>query len=257
MSALKIDFISSLDIDSLSHEKKEEYKRSISDGKLLILKNYLDEHKVEEIKKYLTMIGQSSFPNYQSIERNCPNFHRLNRCDPRAYVKGAFHQFVFFPWNQDVFNFFEIFKKAYNLKNILSNVDKDQYLGDTPDEECIARLAFQFYPRGEGFLNKHRDPVDYHQLVVPVLIMSKKGREYENGGLYVEDSNGAKVYLDDICDIGDILYFRADMIHGVDPIDPSHSGNWLDFKGRWMGLLAVNKLSTNTKISNAKDLDDE
>ena len=72
----------------------------------------------------------------------------------------------------------------------------------------------------------------------------------------METAFSHRVVLDDKADIGDVIYFNAEMVHGVEKIDPDdgHS-HWLDFKGRWMGLVAVNKLESNSRINNAVDLD--
>jgi hypothetical protein len=76
-----------------------DIRKDIQNGAVYIFKNMYDKEWILEVRKYLTDIGRSSLPNYHSIEAGAPNFHRLNRWDERAYVKGCFHQFVFFPWN--------------------------------------------------------------------------------------------------------------------------------------------------------------
>lgn len=228
--------ISYLERDQL--EFKDEYIDYVNNGNLLVVTNYLSEVEVEKIKSYLSTVGRSSIPNYKKIEYGALNFHRINNDDERAYVKGVFQQFVFYPWNQDYFNFFQKFKDAYAFKNHLSKVDHD--FGFKDYEKCCARLAFQFYPGGIGYLAKHKDPVDFHQIVVPILVMSEFGKDYEEGGLYIEKDN-KKIYIDNLCKPGDIVYFRADITHGVDVIDPSIEDDWLSYNGRWMGLLAMNK----------------
>lgn len=115
-------------------------------------------------------------------------------------------------------------------------------------------MSFQFYPGGAGGLNKHSDPVDHHQLTVPLLIMSKKGDEFNKGGLFVENQKNEHVFIDDLCDIGDVVLFNAQVPHGVATIDPDKALDWLNFEGRWMMIFATNKLASNDSISNAIDL---
>lgn len=227
---------------------------SINNEKVIILRNVIPVRLINSIIHYLTKVGQSSFPNYHQIDIGAPNFHRINIQDKRSYVKGCFHQFVFYPWNQDIFNFFEIFKKVYHLKNTLSQIEKKSYL-KTISDGCTARLAFQFYPSGSGFLNMHRDPIDYHQLAVPVLAMSQKGEDYNSGGLFIETKDGNQINLDDFTNPGDIIFFNANTKHGVKIIDADLTSNWLDFSGRWMLLFAINKLENNPLISNSTDLE--
>ena len=222
-------------------------------GDLYIARKVFEPKQLGEIKSYLTAVGQSSLPNYHKIEPGAPNFHRLNHCDPRAYVGGTFHQFCFFPWNQDVFNLFDLFGEVYRVKNVLSGLPSVRYVGKEPEDGCIARLAFQVYPKGLGTLNCHSDPVDYHQLTVPILQMSQKGTDYQTGGLYVVRESGEKIDLDSLTEPGDVIYFNAECPHGVLPIDPDIPANWLTFEGRWMLLFAVNRLFDNAKISDSAE----
>ncbi len=233
----------------------ETMRARIAYGDVYIIREAAPKEAIWQIKNYLEGVGKNSLPNYQAIEAGCPNFHRLNHHDERAYLNGCFHQFSFFPWNQDVFNFFDLFRKGYYLKNLINNIQKDKFLGREPQDDCIARLSFQFYPSGVGSLNKHSDPVDHHQMAVPILIMSKKGQDFQSGGAYLEKEGGSKIFVDDIADVGDLVLFNAIIPHGVETIDPEENVEWLSFEGRWMMIFATNKLSGNTVIANALDLE--
>lgn len=178
----------------------------------------------------------------------------MNRSDPRAYVPGCFHQFVFFPWNQDPFDLFALCAPVYHLKNRLSGLPADKFLQITPQDGCTARLAFQVYPRGGGFLARHADPVDHHQLTVPIMQMTRKGADFQSGGLFVQMADGCDLVIDDITEPGDVVYFNAACPHGVAPIDPDAPMRWTTFAGRWMLLFAVNRLAGNTAIGNAVPL---
>jgi hypothetical protein len=232
----------------------EKARVNLRAGDIYVVRRQFDPALLEDIRAYLTSIGRGSLPNYAPIQPGTPNFHRMNRADPRAYVQGCFHQFVFFPWNQDVFDLFKLFAPVYHLKNRLSGLPAERFLGIQPEDGCTARLAFQVYPRGGGFLNRHADPVDYHQLSVPILQMSQKGRDFSSGGLFVQMSDGEDLMLDDVTAPGDVVYFNAGCAHGVKPIDPNTQMNWPSYAGRWMLLFAVNRLAGNTAIGDAKDL---
>jgi hypothetical protein len=233
----------------------QQIRQDIIDGDVYVARNVYDRNLVMKIRQYLTNIGSNSLPNYKPIELGCPNFHRLNAWDERAYVKGCFHQFVFFPWNQDVFNLFDLAKETYQVKNVLSNNPRDRFMGLQGNDGCVSRIAFQFYPAGSGGLNKHQDPVDHHQLCVPTLTMSKKGVDFVEGGAYAQTITGGKIYTDDISEPGDVVYFNALIPHGVETVDPDVELDWLSFKGRWMLLFAVNKLNSNAAIADAVDLE--
>ena len=229
----------------------QQVRDNIAAGDIYIARRQFAPEFLEELREYLTGVGRGSLPNYVPIEAGAPNFHRMNRNDSRAYVPGCFHQFVFFPWNQDPFDLFTVCASIYHMKNCLSGLPPGSFLGARPQDGCTARLAFQVYPRGGGFLNRHADPVDYHQLTVPIMQMSRKGTDFHAGGLFVAMSDGRDLLIDDVAEPGDVIYFNAACPHGVAPIDPDAPLRWTTFAGRWMLLFAVNRLAANTAIGNA------
>ena len=232
----------------------EDIKKEISSGKVVVFKNTVDKKIINEIKEYLISVGKGSLPNYSEIYENCPNSHRINRWDKRSYVKACFHQFQFFPWNADPFDFFSFFRYVFNFKNVMNNELIDKFLDNKPEDGCISRIAFQFYPAGEGGMNAHIDSLDFHQSIIPTLVMSKKGKDFKNGGLFV-GTKEEKLNIDDYVSIGDLILFSPQLVHGVDIIDPDNKdNNFISSKGRWMCLFAVNKLNTNNLISNSSEI---
>jgi hypothetical protein len=209
---------------------------------------------VREVIDYLSQVGRNSLPSRYPTLPGCPNHHRVYQWDELSYVKGCYHQFSFFPWNEDVFELFENLGPTYRLRNLLNGLAPESYLGRAPQDDCIARISFQFYPRGKGAMNKHSDPVDVHQKVVPILILSKRGRDYEEGGLYYEAPDGTRVWADEVAEPGDVVWSYAQTPHGVEMIDPGAKPDWLSFRGRWSAIVAVNKMVTNTKIGDAVEL---
>jgi len=229
-------------------------RTNIEKGDVYIIKGVMEQKQLEPIREYLAGIGRYSLPNYEPIAPGAPNSHRINRWDPRAYVQGCFHQFQFFPWNQDMFGLFEMFRPIYQLKNQISGLPADSFLGAAPEDGITARLSFQFYPRGVGGLNMHADPVDRHQITVPTMLLSRKGEDYQTGGLVVETADGERIDVDSMMDWGDVLFFRAGLAHGVEPVDPDAEPNWQSFEGRWMVVIAVNKVQSIDDVVDAVDL---
>lgn len=249
----------------------QEMRDNLLAGDAYIVPSALPREQLLKIRAYLARVGGSSIPCYHPIAPGAPDHHRLNVNDERAFVKGCFHQFSFFPWNQNVFDLFRLFRPVFEAKNLLSGVAKENFLGTSKDGQdgCCARLSFQFYPSSAGHLARHADPVGPHQLVVPLVLMSdKKGHagaapgdsyDFEEGGVYLERANGTRVCMDDLGGVGTVVFTNARVVHGVEAIDPikSESGtgaDWLAFRGRWMAGTFVNKLPSNTNIGNAIDL---
>jgi hypothetical protein len=231
-----------------------QIRSQIDEGDVFLLESAVRREWILKVRDYLIQVGRNSLPNYLPIQKGSPNFHRLNRLDERSYVPACFHQFSFFPWNQDVFELFTRFKGIFQLRNLLNRLNANKFLGREPEEECTARLSFQFYPKGIGQMNKHADPVDFHQTVVPMLLMSQKGKDYVQGGGYIENASGKKLFIEDEAGIGDLVLFHAAIPHGVQIIDPTSPEDWVSFEGRWTLLFAVNKLAENVRVANAQNL---
>lgn len=233
----------------------ERISTAIKDRKVCIIRGALDRDYIRNIIAYLSQVGRSSIPSRHPTLPGCPNHHRVYQWDELSYVKGCFHQFSFFPWNEDIFELFKNFAPIYRLRNYLSGVSPDRFLGKSPDDDCIARISFQFYPSALGAMNKHMDPVDVHQKAIPILIMSKRGKDFEHGGLFFESTSGERVFADEVADPGDVVFTLAQLPHGVEKIDPHLVPDWLSFRGRWSGVVAVNKMVTNRKIADAVDME--
>jgi hypothetical protein len=245
-----------IDYQQLADEDVSELREGIQNGVVYVLRGAIQVDLVSAIKGYLARIGQNSLPNYEPIVVGAPNSHRVNYWDERAFIKGGFHQFNFYPWNQDVFNMHKKFRKIYELRNQINGLPKERFLDWNESSECVPRLSFQFYPKSVGGLNLHSDPVDEHQLCVPILVMSKIGEEFQTGGLYLLDESKDKVLVDHEVQIGDVILFNAETPHGVETIDKGAEEDWVSFIGRWMMLFAINKVQGNTSISDAKEMEE-
>ena len=146
-------------------------------------------------------------------------------------------------------------KKIFQIKNILSDLDKNYLISSTDKYkgDLAPKISFQFYPSGGGYLNKHIDPVDKHQTVVATLVMSKFGKDFTSGGSY-SYLNNEKVFIERYCDIGDVYFSTANVPHGVEQIEQSKKLNWLSYSGRWMGLFSINKFSEHSSIPDSKEV---
>lgn len=220
----------------------EAMAEQLQQGRVLVSRQVLSTQLTRRITDYLAGVGRGSLPNWRPIEPGCPNFHRLNWDDPRAYVRAAFHQFSFFPWNQDVFRLFDQLNDLFRLRNRLCGAEEAAFLSGDPAEGAVARFSAQFYPCGGGYMNGHVDPVGEYQIVVPILAMSAFGEDFTSGGLWVDLPDGSRLDVDPLVSPGDVIWFHPQRPHGVRAIDPEAELDWPAFKGRWSAILAVNGL---------------
>jgi hypothetical protein len=238
-----------------SEHLRQRLLESVRDHDVCVIRRFVDPSYVASIVSYLSQVGRSSLPNRHATQSGCPNHHRAYTWDERSYVKGCYHQFSFFPWNEDIFTFFNVFRPIYQLRNLLSGKAADEFLSTKPQDGCIARLSFQFYPSALGAMNKHADPIDIHQQVVPVMVMSERGRDFRDGGLFFEAPGGERLYVEGPAQPGDIVLSHAQHPHGVEKIDPDAKPDWLSFEGRWSTVFAVNKLADSAHIADPIDFD--
>lgn len=232
-------------------QKIRQVTQLLEEGNIVIFKRFAVPEELAALKGYLHRIQLSGIPNFFPITATTPNNYRINFDDERAQIRAFFYVWSFFTWNQDVFSLYDRYKPIYSLRNLCCGLEAETFTRRTPDHECSARLSVQLYPAGRGYFSAHTDPVAKHQLVVPIMPMSKYGRDFKTGGNYVVKRNGQKISTEEMVEPGDILLFNARCTHGVDPIDPQVSFDPMSPNGRWMMLFAVNKLASNTSVANA------
>lgn len=243
--------------DSLAYDKAQiqKMREDIANYNGYVLKNVISPELVDQIINYLESVARGSLPSWHPLVNGCPDFYRINNLDERSYVKAQMLQFNFHPWNQNMFGLFEKMKGLYQIKNQLSGLEPDAFLNNTPQDGHIARLAFQFYPKGGGCIKMHADPVGSHQVSVPVLMMSKKGIDYQQGGGSALNENNELIDTDSLMEKGDAVFFNAEVIHGVKPIDPDEKLNWLDFQGRWIMIASIIKTLADDETPNSLQIE--
>ena len=116
----------------------------------------------------------------------------------------------------------------------------------------IVLLDCQFnFTQVEKVFSAHEDPYDVHQIVVPIMAMSKKGDDFHGGGNFVRTSENSVIDTEDLVSPGDIVLFNSLCEHGVALVDEDLDFDPLAKSGRWMMLFAVNKTANNKQIKDA------
>ncbi len=190
---------------------------------------------------------------WRPIEIGAPDFHRRNEADPRSYVSGVFHQFNFFPWNDDPFRLFSRLEPVFEIRNRLAGLPVGAHMEPGMGDDASIRIAVQHYPVGGGRMNLHRDPVGAHQAAVCLLVLSEWGVDYLEGGLVVGSEGGFRP--ERVCARGDLLWLDPNAVHGIESVDPHAPLDWFGANGRWSALLATNRLSgASSGIGDSVDL---
>ena len=95
-AAGKVAYVDDMNALLTDPDRVAAIRADIRAGATYVMKSGVSAEMVDRVRDYLTGLGRSSIPNYQPIKVGAPNFHRVNYWDPRAHVKGCFHQFCFF-----------------------------------------------------------------------------------------------------------------------------------------------------------------
>jgi len=219
--------------DSLKLDKPLQLIRDhVLNKNPVFVRGVLSSSEVKHLRNYSRQLANSKSAGNITNSEKPHNYHRIDNLYPKSKVKNILHLYSFFYWDPESKSVVNYFKRQFKLRNILSNLPED-YALDTIEDGLISVPLVQQYPRGGGFMQEHQDP-DVGQKVVINTVLSKVNQDYFNGGLFVRDSDGKKVYLDSKLNPGDAVIFYPQIAHGVDPIDPDFSLDWNRDDGRWM-----------------------
>lgn len=148
-------------------------------------------------------------------------------------------------WAPDIFGLRETFKKMAEFRNCLYDLPPDFAITKVQDGLWTA-ARIHHYPSGGGFLIQHRDTVvpkvhegeglpGYYQLV---LVLSKKGFDFESGGGYVSRGTERYFYEED-ADYGDLVIYDGRTTHGVEEVDPQKPFLQSNPAGRMAGFVTL------------------
>ncbi len=224
-------------------EAGKSLKHRIEDGRIVILKGCFAVDRLLELKKAVQQWGQQQavFPAGRSASVANLNFHRIDGSDLTTRLPHIFHQYGF--GDLDALDpdlrsaLYQVAEPMLALQN--SVADTDYRLSD-PE----VRVKFLHYPAGGGYLANHIHPL-LPQRVGLITSLSEWLVDYSEGG-NVFTTDGGDIHTSSSHHIGDVLLFRYDIPHQIEPIDPQRALHWHSLAGKWslvLELLATNALS--------------
>lgn len=221
-------------------------------GDFLILKNAVDKKYLNQLKKRLVNFSLKNPSNFFKMTEGCPNFWR--RQDENIAKKYSFKavrdSFYFFRWNKEKFNIWKTFNDIWGYIKILGGLRFNSYVKNTPKDTVVDRIQVVRYPGNTGYTVPHfHDPIN--QRIIISVYMSKKNKDYNNGGTYFFKNNKKK-NIESSLDIGDIGLFYSTLHHGVDKVSISKKIK-LNYKNKnlfgrwWCGLYSPESNYKNKK----------
>lgn len=143
----------------------------------------------------------------------------------------------------DVLGMREHFIRLAGFRNRLYGLPPDFAVHGTEQELWTASRVHQ-YPRGGGFMAPHRDALtrlavaDACRFYQVLLVLTKKGEDFEEGGAFVE-SGDERVFYEGDCEVGDVIVYDGQAVHGVADIDPLEPLDLTSLSGRLVAFAAL------------------
>jgi len=158
---------------------------------------------------------------------------------------GRFLRILYNPiFAEDVFGLRECFAITARFRNRLYGLPED-FAVERTDNGFFTCSRIQQYPQGGGFMVPHRDlfsrlateksDLGYFQVF---FLLTEKGRDYQEGGGYVEIAD-QRVLFEDHTVSGDIVIYDGRTLHGVADVDPLLPLDLGTFGGRSAGFVSL------------------
>jgi hypothetical protein len=156
---------------------------------------------------------------------------------------------------EDIYGMREIFKRLITFRNHLYSLPPDFTINGIENEMWSASRV-NHYPKGGGFMAPHADTgtaniaqhLGMSQYVQLILIMSVKGTDFKEGGAYIYDEHGNRIFYEDECMPGDIMIYDGRIYHGVEEIDPMEPLDLNSFDGRHVAMVTLFKYFSSKDV---------
>ncbi len=178
------------------------------------------------------------------VTRRMPNFQRLD-CGDFAQVNARVGRTITrFMWNdqsdfRDAFTAMKQIRDRILRRELLPTDCKGEFLYRDHHYHDLAKVLH--YPVGGGFLNQHYDGYNNDGFMNIGMSVTKKGRDFQSGGLYYVTRQGDELSVDDFLDPGDIYLHDEETLHGVHAIDRTKPLDLKSVDGRISLILSAEK----------------
>lgn len=206
----------------------------VSAGRLVVLKNAFPESAMHAIRTGLLEFTKTHPSTNPEVKPGVGHFRRVDINPERSQVKRIVQSFYSFYWGErDISGERPFLLALAGLRNRLAGLRED-YAFHGVEDDHLSVPQITHYPVGGGYLQPHVDPPSIQKVVV-TAILSRRGVDYESGGLHIEDEAGSSRHMvDDALEPGDVYLMNPAVRHGVAPIDPDKTLNFDSSSGRWM-----------------------
>ena len=220
------------------YRQEESFVESIVEslycGDFYILKKAFPRDFMISLRKDVHEYCKNKPSEFYKMLEGSPDFHRIIDLEEgRKYsFRVCKHSCYFYRWNDDPLDLFVTIYERWQSIKLLMGLHFDEYESNTPKDGVVDRVQVVRYPPRIGFLEPHSDP-NLHQRLFFSGYMSKRGKDYQDGGFYLVAPGDEIVEIEDQIEIGDAGIGYATVFHGVAPVDRDKEPNWKLDNGRW------------------------
>jgi len=201
-----------------------------------VIKNFVDK---KELHKKIDILKRTfSSKNDRKVVGNyrykMPNFQRLDIGDYKQTNARFVRYLSQFTWNNDSL-FLEETKKIRDFRNKVFNIQEENYIYHIDGTKYCDLPVLSHYPIGGGFQNSHTDEYNNEGGITNVLLnLTKRGEDYQSGGIYFNEDNGKIFDIEEILDVGDLYTHDIKKWHGVKVINKDDPLDMETSRGRWI-----------------------
>lgn len=197
-------------------EPKQIKERLKNDG-YIICDNVIEKKIFDKVQKYwISRFNKLKSEKLKKYDRNFifrlgeENFSvkSVNKDDYRYKIQE-------FLWNDMEELTKNIVIEMHQFCNLIKELNKDRGLHFADSQNALS-LSINYYPPEKGYLSQHKDVPDF--ILWMIFTLTFKGRDFDEGGLYLIDKKGNKIDVSEKLTPGSILFFNGSYLHGVERI---------------------------------------
>jgi hypothetical protein len=241
------------EVDDVNDLSVDELKSSLDADSFACIRNLVKPKEVElAVQKLKTTfdpkmdhatVGESP----KDIQENFQKLLVGGITQDGLYLTRFFRTFYNPMWSADIYGMHDIYKRMIRVRNLLGGLPQDFALNEIESNGLWSATRIHQYPLGGGYFTGHRDVVlidvsktaktEFYQVI---LNMTKKGRDFEKGGAYIEKDNKRTVF-DELFEVGDIVIYDERTFHGVEEIDSHRVVDLSSINGRLVAFVSLYK----------------
>ena len=219
----------------------QELVSNLYAGDYYLVRNVFEESYLRGLLQKNLDYWKNTPTSFHKMLEGCPDFHHLidEELSKKYYGEPVKHSYYFYPWNGDPLNLFKPIREKWRIFKTLGGMDPLQYENNTPKDGVCDRIQFAQYPAGSGRIATHEDPYKHVNPIISTYL-SKRGEDFQTGGVYFVNQQDKKVDLEENVNVGDVGLAFPTVAHGVDRVD-AHITNpdWDSPQGRWwLGMFS-------------------